>query len=900
MKIAFVGNANNYPLAVARSMRTQGHQVDFFLVNNPSYPLDNPENRYCEYADGYADWIIDLRPLDMWSYSASLEKENRANFNLLISRLQLYDAFVFNQVAVFLSRYVTKPIYLLLTGTDLLTFADLNYSSLRLSLYQNIEDTVERERIKYFYEQRVADQRKAIHTCAGFNFFPIGVVPEGDTLIESIGVTPEKRDSYMVLDTDSIGYAPFKENDIFTITFAARLTWVRDDVSIVTRLDLKGTDIFIKALSILASRGRTVRVHLFRKGAHVEQTKVMAEQLGVADWIIWHDEVTQAELLESFKTMDVVVDNLESPAIGMVALDALATGRPVIARVADMSGFGVIEPPPICSAKSPEEVADWIERLMDDNALKEDYARRGRRFVDTYFSANLAAKRIMDVVQGLNNPYHMQRLEYLHKCPSATKWMYRGLRLYHIIRNRQFNLLRRRLFPIQDCYIKNQPPSPPSLTVKLAAIPYCSPDFETVLPLLPTATKISLPKFSPLKITHYIGTLGSGGAERQLTYVARGQKAAGNEVSVYCMSLESASNRHFMPELEERSILVGTPQPEAAMQVWKMFEDGDLDKRILPYIAPEIREYTLALAGELFKNKPDVLHCWLDTTNCAGAWAGLLAGVPRIVCSFRSANPSNYNETFYHGMAGWMHTAYLVFNQYPAVRFLANAHAVSKDYADWLEISPDQIIVVHNGLDFDRMPQAEHEDLLVLRQELGIPEDVPVIAGVFRLTEEKRPFDFLKIIAKVRESIPNVYVVHAGVGCLEQEFFAEANLLGLGTSLKMLGQRNDTHRIMALSDILLHCAKSEGFSNVVLESSWFYTPPVSTRVGEMECIVEDGISGYLHDVGDINGMTESIRTLLSDSERRQRFAELGHMSIKEKFPLNCLIVNTIELYHQEK
>lgn len=896
MKIAFVGNANNYPLAVARAMRSQGHQVDFFLVNDPSYTLDNPENRYDEYAAGYPDWIIDLRPLDMWSYAASLGAENITAFNSLISRLQQYDALVFNQVAVFLAKYVTKPVYLLLTGTDVLTFADPNYSSYRLSLYQNIEDIAERERIKLFYEQRVADQRNTIHTCAGFNFFPIGVVPDGDALIKSIGTTPEKRDSYMVLDTDSIEYAPFKENDIFTITFAARLTWIRDDASIATRLDLKGTDIFFKALSLLASRGRTVRVHLFRKGAHVEQSKELAEQLGVGDWIIWHDEVTQAELLESFKAMDVVIDNLESPAIGMVALDAMATGRPVIARVADMSGFGVIEPPPICSARSPEEVADWIERLMDDKALKEDYARRGRRFVDTYFAANLAANRILDVVQGLNNPFHLQRLEYLHKCPSATKWMYRGLRLYHVIRNRQFSMLLQHMFPK---YVRT--PIEPTLSFEPDSIPYRTPVVSEVCALLPTTPEFTKVNGDTLKITHYIGTLGPGGAERQLSYVATGLKKMGHDVTVHAVWLESEQDSHYAQLLRDAGVKVEPTGTDTNIVTTEQYEDWVVNNEIVAYIPECIRQLVFTLANKLIKNKPDILHCWLDVTNCSGAWAGLLVGIPKIICSFRSVNPTHFDNTCYPGMSGWMHDNYLFFKQHKSISFVANSHVGAEDYLDWLNINgSEHLDVIHNGLDFGQITRSGQRDIDELRANIGIPANTPIIAGIFRLTEEKRPFDFLHVVARVRETIPNLHIVHAGVGALSDDFVEEARRLGINACLKMLGQRDDVPCIMAMSDVLLLCSRVEGFSNVVLEASWLGVPPVATRVGEMEYIVKDRSSGFLHDVGDIEGMAESIKQLLTNHELRQSAAKIGHQHILDNFSCDSMLESTINFYLKGK
>src|SRR5262249_36484138 len=102
---------------------------------------------------------------------------------------------------------------------------------------------------------------------------------------------------------------------------------------------------------------------------------------------------------------------------------------------------------------------------------------------------------------------------------------------------------------------------------------------------------------------------------------------------------------------------------------------------------------------EFKRSRPEVVHAWQDLTSLMAVVAALLAGVPRVVLGCRSVRPDNPRRR----LRRFMKEAYQAVLGHPSVVLSNNSRAGAEDYADWLEIDPARIEVVHNGIDFDRL-----------------------------------------------------------------------------------------------------------------------------------------------------------------------------------------------------
>ncbi|MHB8769968.1 MAG: glycosyltransferase [Syntrophales bacterium] len=395
-----------------------------------------------------------------------------------------------------------------------------------------------------------------------------------------------------------------------------------------------------------------------------------------------------------------------------------------------------------------------------------------------------------------------------------------------------------------------------------------------------------------LTIRHYAPSMGPGGAERQIVYLAHEQHKRGHAVGVLCWDLSADWQRHYIPPLEGLGIPVEQPGPADK----GYFKEQSLPPNLREKIPPDIYEPVCRLAGRLRKDPPDLLHCWLDMGNCIGGWAGILAGVPRIVLSIRSVNPMSACYERFH--RPWWRQTYRLLCSHPSVRILSNSAAGAHDYAQWLGMPDKRIALVRNGFDFDNMPLPSPEERLRFRRSLGIADNAPVAAGVFRLSVEKNPLIFLEVIARVRNRIPELRVVHAGDSNDDwlARFRRRSDELGLSEVITLLGRRNDVPLVLSSCDALLQCSEVEGLSNVIVEAQWYRCPPVTTPAGDMASIVIDGQTGHLRERDDIEGLAACLESLLSNRAVRDTMGQLGHEHVRQEFSIDRLVANTERVY----
>ena len=205
------------------------------------------------------------------------------------------------------------------------------------------------------------------------------------------------------------------------------------------------------------------------------------------------------------------------------------------------------------------------------------------------------------------------------------------------------------------------------------------------------------------RVVHVGGSLGPGGAERQLYYtLARLSKESVESVQLLCYQLGATKDRldFYLPAFEAAGIpvrtirrQVGADDPASMPGTLRALRSA------LPHgLAPDIAD----LFWEFIQIRPEVVHAWLDANNVRAGFAAALAGVPRIVLAGRNANPTHF-ELY----ESYMGPAYKALIDLPQVTMINNSYAGREDYARWLGLPSDRIGVIHNGCDFPSEPLRE-------------------------------------------------------------------------------------------------------------------------------------------------------------------------------------------------
>ena len=382
-----------------------------------------------------------------------------------------------------------------------------------------------------------------------------------------------------------------------------------------------------------------------------------------------------------------------------------------------------------------------------------------------------------------------------------------------------------------------------------------------------------------------VGRLGPGGAERQMTLLARRLKAMDYAPHVILLeapddrggSLEAFLRDHGVP------IHVAPKPPNHSARESTSWAISDVPRDLLPYLwsdgsLREAADRAIAVAGyaKMFRvlDLPNVV-AYLDPHNVSAALAALSAEGTRIVASGRNLHPGHFPHFYGHDWEVWREI-YRILVEQPRYTLSCNSRRGSLSYAEWLGISVDRVPTIPNAISDETFAGRSASEISTIRREvLDVgPEDFCVL-GVFRLSEEKRPEDYVRVLESVTSSHPRIQGRVYGEGALEDRIQNLIDELGLTARVRLMGTHGDIPGIMAASDLLLHTAEAEGMPNVIGEALAQELPIVCTDVGDVREMLPEQMHRQLCSVGDVAGMVERVQGVAEQPDSFRRLCELG-------------------------
>jgi glycosyltransferase involved in cell wall biosynthesis len=395
MRMGFIGNTNNFPFTLARAVRRKGHDVVFFV--DSSARLCRPEHRYHDIGYPYPEWIRDVGSFNLLTWALPNPRRRR-----LIAELRNCDVVVTNGLATSLIPRIGKPAFVILTGSDLEYSGDLFYIDRPKMIpwkprwFWNLVSPAlvgELNRIV------IPAQRAGMQSAVGVSYFPKGLIPNGDRLLEEIGVDEKRRVFFMMAELEETHFESPPHNEPPRIFCATRFTWRKPLRHGFCDLDDKGSDVMIRGLGMFYRQtGRALNIRFVKKGIDVAETRELVESEGIGGQVTWLDEMSQNEVRNEFRAADIVFEQLGTSVIGMAGLDAMAVGRPVIADGRpEIMNRVTRSPSPVCQARTPEEVAAQLSRLMNPRE-REVVGRLSRSYVEENFSPDSAADTFIGIL----------------------------------------------------------------------------------------------------------------------------------------------------------------------------------------------------------------------------------------------------------------------------------------------------------------------------------------------------------------------------------------------------------------------------------------------------------------------------------------------------------------------
>jgi glycosyltransferase involved in cell wall biosynthesis len=354
-------------------------------------------------------------------------------------------------------------------------------------------------------------------------------------------------------------------------------------------------------------------------------------------------------------------------------------------------------------------------------------------------------------------------------------------------------------------------------------------------------------------------SLGMGGADRQIVYLAKALLACDYDVRLVSMTP--------LEEMGRQALAEGLPVTSLDMV------RGRADWSAFRRLVKLLRSW-----------QPHLLSSFMYHANLMGRLAGRWAGVPLLVTSIRSERNGSPGQDWLMRLTNWMDHCQTT-----------NSQQVADSLRQRGLLSPGKSRVIPNGIDPDALTASAAERVR-LRGELKLEQNEFVWLAIGRLLPQKDYPTLLEAFAPLGRHPARLLI--AGRGPLLAELQQQVDRLGVSSQTVFLGVRQDIASLLAAADGFVLSSAWEGMPNVVMEALAAAKPVVSTRVGGVAELVQDGKTGWLVPARDPKALSQAMHRLMTLSEtERQRMGWAGREHLSAHFGLEAMAHRWMTLYN---
>lgn len=359
----------------------------------------------------------------------------------------------------------------------------------------------------------------------------------------------------------------------------------------------------------------------------------------------------------------------------------------------------------------------------------------------------------------------------------------------------------------------------------------------------------------PIRVTHILHTMAYGGIETVIINWLKAMPRSDVDVQLVVFKNPDDSEQPFVKEAEKAGLTVEYVEWSRAKPVFRA--------------ARELR-------GLLDKHGTQILHAH-NTYAEVVAWLAAKKSHIKLMSTFYVWDMGfGFKRLVLQKVSAWLARRY--------DRLSAQCEKTMRDGAKW-GVPSEGVVILPSGYEVPEASKLTEMDRQQLRASRGAGPGDLIVCNVARLYPEKGHDRLLRLWPSVVEAVPNAKLWIYGVGPLEQELRKLHEELGLSGSVLFIGFAHDLMDELSTCDVQVHPSFNEGVPLAICAGMASGLPIVSTAVGGIPEVIEDGKSGYLVDVEDIEGLIHRLVSLLRDGNHRRKIGQAATRFIQDEYSL---------------
>ena len=188
------------------------------------------------------------------------------------------------------------------------------------------------------------------------------------------------------------------------------------------------------------------------------------------------------------------------------------------------------------------------------------------------------------------------------------------------------------------------------------------------------------------------------------------------------------------------------------------------------------------------------------------------------------------------------------------------------------------------------------KDVATQRAKLA-PEGEKVLVHLSNFRPVKRIPDVIEIFDRVNKKMP-ARLLLMGDGPERPAAERLARKKGISDRITFMGKVDDVHEKLGAADLMLLPSELESFGLAALEAMACEVPCIATNVGGIPEVIDDGKTGFLAPVGDVDTMARCAIEILSDETRLREMSKLARYEAQARFCTTKIIPQYEDFYRK--